>query len=878
MRFDNVPTTGYHHTIRDAKKSMNTIDHFMKSAGFDPNEAQREAILHENGPLYLPAGPGSGKTRILLWRSFNLIVFRGVDPSRIFLSTFTDKAALQLKNGLYSLLAVAGEELGKPFDAAEIYVGTLHSLSARLLSDRRFSPDGKRIRPTILMDDLAQTLYLYRGEGNRAFLRFAKEELGIEKPEDFYVRVQRCFGVDHEFASRFEATRLLVEFFNRVSEEAPILEDWKQKAERLGLSPYHEGVRLLLDLYGVYCETLKADKRVDLSLVQKAACEAIEASPMGGKSFDEVIIDEYQDTNTVQERLIFDLSARSKNLCVVGDDDQALYRFRGATVENFVRFPERVRARWGCETRTIPITRNYRSRTDVVRFSQDAILTADWADSSGGSPYRIEKRLEAVKAHDGPAVFSSPKISVEEAAEKCALLTEKLIKSGKVGDANRIAFLFPSVKSKITAAFITALEAHGIKAYAPRAGSFLETEDARLVFGLIGKTIGFGRSGFMNEQYKTWTHSAEEAADNALQGDPTLKLFIDDRRKELSQSGADYSALEGVCIANGWKLDEAYIPERMKRVLSVTPGISEKARRSILSKYFDAMVKRRTEAGNPYSLGYVLSRAAGLDWSLLDHFYRLCAFGCLKRAFDLAEGLLGPVDEGPICNLSLISGYICRYGEEYGELIPPNLAGGGLEKLFFGQYLSLLYRLDESEYEDPEDPFPKGRVAFLTIHQAKGLEFPVVFVPRTARRSRTRVNDTLIESFLEREREPLERRAAFDEARRFYVAFSRAENLLVIPRVKSHTGKEMEPLLEGAPDLGGIDPSGVPESKEAGEELPRNYSYTGDYTFYETCPRRYMAFRKYGFSASRTQHAVFGILVHRTIEDLHRRIMERRML
>lgn len=78
------------------------------------------------------------------------------------LSTFTEKAAHQLKNGLCSLLAIAGEEFGRPFDTMELYLGTLHSLSGRLLSDRRFAIDGRRPRPTVLMDDLSQTLYLYR--------------------------------------------------------------------------------------------------------------------------------------------------------------------------------------------------------------------------------------------------------------------------------------------------------------------------------------------------------------------------------------------------------------------------------------------------------------------------------------------------------------------------------------------------------------------------------------------------------------------------------------------------------------------------------------------------------------------------------------------
>ena len=80
------------------------IEDFWAEKGFPPNDAQKRAILHTDGPLFLTAGPGSGKTRVLLWRTLNLIVYHEVNPEKIFLATFTEKAAAQLRDGLLSLL------------------------------------------------------------------------------------------------------------------------------------------------------------------------------------------------------------------------------------------------------------------------------------------------------------------------------------------------------------------------------------------------------------------------------------------------------------------------------------------------------------------------------------------------------------------------------------------------------------------------------------------------------------------------------------------------------------------------------------------------------------------------------------------------------
>lgn len=144
---------------------------------FVPNEAQREAILHTQGPLYLPAGPGSGKTRVLLWRTVNLIACQGVSPDAVFLSTFTEKAAGQLREGIRALLGAVTNVTEQPYDVDRMYVGTVHSLCQRLISDRRFYPDRQKGRAPALMDDLAQYFWLYR---KRRWTEFI-EPMGLGK-------------------------------------------------------------------------------------------------------------------------------------------------------------------------------------------------------------------------------------------------------------------------------------------------------------------------------------------------------------------------------------------------------------------------------------------------------------------------------------------------------------------------------------------------------------------------------------------------------------------------------------------------------------------------------------------------------------------------
>ena len=192
----------------------NNIEYYWNLKGFDPNQNQKEAILHQDGPLFLTAGPGSGKTRVLLWRTLNLLVFHDVKPEEIFLSTFTEKAALQLRDGLRSLLGLVTNHTGKPYDISGMYIGTVHSLCRQLITDRRFDDETTRRLAPHVLDELSQYFKIY----NRRYWINLIHAGGFADEET----AQRCINdylMGRNLYSRHVAATNIISIFNRFSEE-----------------------------------------------------------------------------------------------------------------------------------------------------------------------------------------------------------------------------------------------------------------------------------------------------------------------------------------------------------------------------------------------------------------------------------------------------------------------------------------------------------------------------------------------------------------------------------------------------------------------------------------------------------------------------------
>jgi DNA helicase II / ATP-dependent DNA helicase PcrA len=284
------------------------------------------------------------------------------------------------------------------------------------------------------------------------------------------------------------------------------------------------------------------------------------------------------------------------------------------------------------------------------------------------------------------------------------------------------------------------------------------------------------------------------------------------------------------------------------------------------------LVTTRRAAGSHLPIKYVINRVTTLNWGVLDLFYELTRFANFRRPFNLAER---GEDEGPVCNLALITDYLGRFQALYSTVLSAGfLEEGRFLQTFFNSFLYGLWRRGESEYEDANDPFPKGRIPFLTVHQAKGLEFPIVVLGNLRKQERVPRIETIVRPLTARGGEPLQRIPKFDNARLFYVALSRPKNLLLLCQYGGRGQSMNEPFPTLIDDdfchISDLEVDSVPSSEASKkDDLPKAYSYTGDYLSYRACPRRYMIYRRYNFTPARGETMVFGSLVHRTVEDLH---------
>ena len=315
------------------------------------DDEKKPAIRTTEGPLLIIAGPGSGKTRTLVERVIYLVT-QGVSPEKILVATFTEKAASELITRISNRLI----ELDMRVSIHEMYVGTLHSIFLRILDEHH---EFTRLRRN----------YRVLDQFDQRYLIFRKIRQLAEAPG-----VADLLNIGS--TSNWIAAETAVDYVNKVSEE--LLD-----VAKLKIAP-EAPIAAIGNLYDAYQKLLETENALDFSTIQVECHNLLASRPeILGKLQDQLrylMIDEYQDTNTVQEKIILLLASRHFNICVVGDDDQGLYRFRGATIRNILEFEKNFPPG---KCAVVKLTINYRSHPQIIDCYNRWMQQTDWSGDFG---------------------------------------------------------------------------------------------------------------------------------------------------------------------------------------------------------------------------------------------------------------------------------------------------------------------------------------------------------------------------------------------------------------------------------------------------------------------------------------------------------------
>jgi len=346
------------------------------------NKEQKEAVLQTDGPLLLLAGAGSGKTRVLTHRIAYLIGEMGVKPWNILAITFTNKAAGEMRERVDRLVG---------FGADQIWVTTFHSACVRIL--RRY------------IDRLGYDngFTIYDTDDQKTVIKAICKRLSID--------------------TKMFKERSIMGAISSAKDELISVREYEMDAA----IDFNKAV--YAKVYREYQETLKKNNALDFDDIIVKTVELFKNCPEVLDSYQErfryIMVDEYQDTNTAQFELVHLLADKYRNLCVVGDDDQSIYKFRGANIRNILDFEK-----YFPEARVIKLEQNYRSTQSILDAANAVISNNEsrkdkalWTDRGAGSRIHFRQFDNAYEEAEYIADEVARKVKRNEAEYKdCAVL------------------------------------------------------------------------------------------------------------------------------------------------------------------------------------------------------------------------------------------------------------------------------------------------------------------------------------------------------------------------------------------------------------------------------------------------------------------------
>lgn len=623
---------------------------FVKDFLNDLNEAQQKAVLHLEGPAMVIAGAGSGKTRVLTYRVAYLLT-QGVDPHQILALTFTNKAAREMKERILKLVGNT--------DAQSVWMGTFHSIFARILR-----VEGHHL-------GYPSNYTIYDTDDSKSLIRSILKEQGLDSKI---------------YQPGYILGRISAAKSNLISSE-----DYNSNYE-LTAQDKASGKPLMGIIYSTYnarCKRASAmdfdDLLFNMNLLLRDNPEILLKYQ---KKFRYILVDEYQDTNYAQYLIVKKLAAQHENLCVVGDDAQSIYGFRGANIQNILNFKKDYP-----DQKTFKLEQNYRSTKNIVNaansvivHNREQIFKKIWTDNEEGN--RLKLLRATSDTEEGNLVANSIfeiKMNNQLPNSDFAILYRTNAQSRSMEEALRRM----NIPYRIYG---------GLSFYKRK-----EIKDLLAYFRVV-------------------VNPADEES---------LKRIINYPARGIGQTSID----KIVVAADEQNTSVWEVMVKIERLAhEINTGIRNRISDFVnMMKRF--MVQNKTR--NAYELATEIAKASGI----------------MK---DLDEDKT-PEGISRIENLEELLNGIKEFAENEIEIM---LADGDTSVRTLDKYLQEISLLTDSDSEDKDD---NNKVSLMTIHSAKGLEFPYVYV--------VGMEENLFPSIMS-----LQSRQDLEEERRlFYVAITRAE-------------------------------------------------------------------------------------------------------
>lgn len=813
------------------------------------NENQQKVVEYNgNKPLLVEAGPGSGKTRVIIERVKFLINELKVNPSSLLVITFTRKAANELKDRL-------SEDIPKNI-INEMQISTIHSFCLDFLK--------KRGNVTNLIDDDS-------GEKRRLFIQKYKYKLGFKN--EFYLADYQIPSVINKFD---EYTTFKVDIdglIDYIKQTRPIDKEYVdfvnsfkffpskkvRENEKFKKSWYNARFLQTPKAYVKYLELLDLFNAVDYNTVQIKFLESLKENPE--TQYTNILVDEFQDTDPVQAEIFEILLKNAESFTAVGDVDQSIYSFRGSFRDYFEEFYNKYNAE------LISLNYNYRSTNNIIRTSEAFI-----------KPQRKEysKKYLVGARNEDKASYILESLDPQEEAQKIFNLIKDLKDNGKIRQYSDVAILYRSIVSNKNIPFlIDEFKKNDISYHISGTENLIESDEVKSILTLfyyIARKLdhSYGMSNLEKEwlnlrafcgidfipkfrklsvETKRYLMELQENFENDVLKTEKEVYF------ELTGKKSRKKKFNGVFTRNEDVLIEIF--KRVNKPVVDLDLIEDTGDR----EFFTELEKLREN---------VFSSDEEDKLTILEVYYELLN---LCGYFD--DLVINNGDyELELENLSKISRTIFNY-----ESI---ISAKDVRGLFF-----FLTNVIEGYGTSSSDV---GGVQLMTVHKAKGLEFPVTIVsslseynfplaPRDPMREKDNINkdDTFYtpNKFLEykdcSEADEVNLGLA-EENRVIYVAMTRAQDILVL----SIVGKMPEEICKISNyfnknlDLDNMSISSV-GSKPEENKLNLSYSSFADYN---NCPWRYNLLNKLHFKVSQKEVTKMGSIIHEALDVINQEIKD----